>query len=212
MEQGNAAIDAESVATAADEESPESGQKDRWRLVMGRVVVGLLVTLLLAAVVAGWWWRIHPTAFEDMGGGVGLPNHVSVPALLPVSSQPDHPAPEASVVMESVHPNITEAPPGTRVSAWVCHGSQIGFGIIPPGWNAARGRLTHYCSAVVPVAGAVMHLGGNSRDIVILRVNSSHPGAVHVQGFRLKYRSGLQDGTQSFPDMDYRVTFQLSSR
>ena len=183
---------------------PHSGGQTPRRRYARRVVAGSFAVLVFAALVAAGWWRTHPTAFDSYLG-VSITNHIGVPALLPLSAQPDSPTAEKTVAIEAVRPRIAHAPVGAQVSAWVCHNSKIGT---PGGANAGRGRLAPNCSEVVPAAGAVVHLGGGSRDIIMLRVNSTRRGAVIFDGVDVRYRSGLQNGTQSFPDYQDSVTFK----
>lgn len=144
-----------------------------------------LLAVLTVALLAAAWWQSHPKAFDTATataavGVVGAGEAAHVDSGIYTSH---------AVTLSSVRPRVAPGSPDADITMTVCgppRSSSAGVGFV-------RGDLDGYCGTASGVDGASL---GMPNQQVVITIRTHEAGVVRVEGFDVRYRDGLQVGTQ----------------
>lgn len=187
----------------------QSGEDDapaaRAHRAAGWAVLAVVAT---AALGGSTWWATHPTAYDAGGFGVTAPlSPLGSSLLADLGLRPAR----GSVTLAEVTPLITSNTAEATVRVLVCDRP---LRDTPPGLVVAT--AAEYCGRAVPVDGYVQHAvsvgsgGPTPQDVdghVVVEITPTRAGSVGIRGARIRYRDGLQSGTQ-----EYGVRMSFTSR
>ncbi len=153
--------------------------------------VWVVASLTVVALVLGAsWWVTHPNVFAGQGSTLRMaPLAVDATGLvgLPMKAPVD-------VMLLSVRPNIIQNSAHASFDVVLC--TQRGADSLGSG----RSPLSQWCSSISDPHGATLHgltqepVAG---DYLVLMITPRWPGTVRVDGLTIRYRNGLQTGTQT---------------
>ena len=168
------------------------------RRVGRRPGVLLLAAAVTATAAATGWWGTHPTAYADTGASIT--GELPPPGGSLLVGLGPRPA-EGTVTLAEVTPVVTGNTADARIVVLVCDRPRGG---LPPG--VVRATAAEYCGAVADVDGYVHTAtrggvdGPTAEDVdghLVVQITPAGAGEVAIRGACLRYRDGLQSGTQT---------------
>jgi len=157
------------------------------------VLIGIGLALIVVAVVGGnnlFNYIAHPNVF-DSGGFPSvsqIPIDTTQDSAIAVSTS----ASSATVTITSIKAIITKNTSQATVNVVFCQTS--------PGLDHAIGptpdeQILNHCDALLPVEGATFHMLKH-QDLFVARVTPHAYGIVKIDGFEVRYSSGIRHQTQ----------------
>lgn len=143
-----------------------------------------VVALLLVAGAVSDWWLVHPARLQPVGNRLELPTTVGQTVVLGMFAQPL----AGPVEVLGAEPRVRSLPVGTTLRVLACRTGDAPLG-------GALGRAEDVCDAVSRPEGTVLRRFAAGGTYLVLEVTSSRPGAVEVDGLRVRYRDGFRRGS-----------------
>ncbi len=152
------------------------------------LAAGAAAVVLVALVVVGERWRTHPERFEPAGGSitqVALP--VGGSTVIGMLAAPL----EGEVRLIDAEPVVVGDTAVAEVRVLICHRK--------PGRDslaAVRGTADQVCARTSTARDTPLGAWSQANAYLAVELTARQPGAVRVEGVRVRYRSGVQVGEQ----------------
>ena len=145
----------------------------------------MLAGALTVVVLVAAWWQSHPSAFDTRtvtaargAASVGEAAHVDSGIYA-----------GQAVTLLSVRPRLAPGSPGADIALTVCGPPRSSFA----GVGFVGGDLRGYCGTTSDVDDAALRMPSQQ---IVVSIRPREAGIVRIEGFDVRYRDGLQVGTQ----------------
>lgn len=151
---------------------------------------------LVLALGSTAWWVTHPDVFDKAGGfgvgGKGFPAGGTWYFGAVITPERDE---RRTLELKSATPVVRSDTADAELEVFLC---EVDPAAEVAGVGAQRREPTNICRVFEPVSEGMRFLtgGGEPRHELILRVRTTQPGVVRVEGIEISYRDGLRRGTQ----------------
>jgi hypothetical protein len=168
----------------------EPADVDRHQGRRRRLAWATAVVAAATAAAAAGWWATHPTALQSVGNRIEVPGQVGGSVVVTMFAQPE----SGDVRLLAAEPVVTPDSADAEVRTILCENPAELPGSTIVGTEL--GTAEHVCETTRPAHDAELGRASPTTPYLVVEVTPRAPGTVTVEGLRVRYRTGLQQGVQ----------------